>query len=317
MNKNEFLSFHISKIKCIKFDTNSNRLATCGDDGKIDIYSTSNLSKPLTTILRNGHFNKLNDLSWTKFQNKTYLSSCGEDENKIIIFIEKKENLFKNIYEYKKHNFPVTKCEFCPFHYGLILLCGDEKGTISLHQFKTDINNFVSHIFQTGHSSINSLSWGPALKPINFNYNNIIIDNDDNLERLNSYQFCSCGNEGSVKIWKSLNSDINEFVSEEIYNNNSNEINNEINENNKIYAVKWLNYDGYCDNVIVFGGENRKLMFYKENEKWEKCFEIEMEDCISSIEMSIKGGYLIVTLLNNNVVILEENLGFEWIIIKK
>ena len=70
--------------------------------------------------------------------------------------------------------------------------------------------------------------------------------------------------------------------------------------------------------MIVFGGENKKLMFYKENnKKWEKVFEIEREDCISNIEMSIKGGYLIVTLLNNNVVILEENLGFEWIIIKK
>jgi WD40 repeat protein len=310
MIKNEFLSFHISKIKCIKFDKNSNRIATCGDDGKIDIFSLSNLQKPLTTILKN--FNKLNDLSWSKFQNISYLSSCGEDENKIIIFKEKKENLFKIIYEYK-HNFPVIKCEFSPIYYGLILLCGDEKGEISLHQFKTDINNFVSNKFNSGHFNINSLSWGPALKPINFNINY----NNDVIESLNSYQFCSCGNDGSVKIWKSLNSDINEFVSEEIYNNNNNEINNEINENNKIYAVKWLNYDGYCDNVIVFGGENRKLMFYKENEKWEKCFEIEMEDCISSIEMSIKGGYLIVTLLNNNVVILEENLGFEWIIIKK
>ena len=310
MIKNEFLSFHISKIKCIKFDKNSNRIATCGDDGKIDIFSLSNLQKPLTTILKN--FNKLNDLSWSKFQNISYLSSCGEDENKIIIFKEKKENLFKIIYEYK-HDFPVIKCEFSPIYYGLILLCGDEKGEISLHQFKTDINNFVSNKFNSGHFNINSLSWGPALKPINFNINY----NNDVIESLNSYQFCSCGNDGSVKIWKSLNSDINEFVSEEIYNNNSNEINNEINENNKIYAVKWLNYDGYCDNVIVFGGENRKLMFYKENEKWEKCFEIEMEDCISSIEMSIKGGYLIVTLLNNNVVILEENLGFEWIIIKK
>ena len=310
MIKNEFLSFHISKIKCIKFDKNSNRIATCGDDGKIDIFSLSNLQKPLTTILKN--FNKLNDLSWSKFQNISYLSSCGEDENKIIIFKEKKENLFKIIYEYK-HNFPVIKCEFSPIYYGLILLCGDEKGEISLHQFKTDINNFVSNKFNSGHFNINSLSWGPALKPINFNINY----NNDVIESLNSYQFCSCGNDGSVKIWKSLNSDINEFVSEEIYNNNNNEINNEINENNKIYAVKWLNYDGYCDNVIVFGGENRKLMFYKENKKWEKCFEIEMEDCISSIEMSIKGGYLIVTLLNNNVVILEENLGFEWIIIKK
>ena len=310
MIKNEFLSFHISKIKCIKFDKNSNRIATCGDDGKIDIFSLSNLQKPLTTILKN--FNKLNDLSWSKFQNISYLSSCGEDENKIIIFKEKKENLFKIIYEYK-HDFPVIKCEFSPIYYGLILLCGDEKGEISLHQFKTDINNFISNKFNSGHFNINSLSWGPALKPINFNINY----NNDVIESLNSYQFCSCGNDGSVKIWKSLNSDINEFVSEEIYNNNSNEINNEINENNKIYAVKWLNYDGYCDNVIVFGGENRKLMFYKENEKWEKCFEIEMEDCISSIEMSIKGGYLIVTLLNNNVVILEENLGFEWIIIKK
>ena len=306
MIKNEFLSFHISKIKCIKFDKNSNRIATCGDDGKIDIFSLSNLQKPLTTILKN--FNKLNDLSWSKFQNISYLSSCGEDENKIIIFKEKKENLFKIIYEYK-HDFPVIKCEFSPIYYGLILLCGDEKGEISLHQFKTDINNFVSNKFNSGHFNINSLSWGPALKPINFNINY----NNDVIESLNSYQFCSCGNDGSVKIWKSLNSDINEFVSEEIYNNN----NNEINENNKIYAVKWLNYDGYCDNVIVFGGENKKLMFYKENEKWEKCFEIEMEDCISSIEMSIKGGYLIVTLLNNNVVILEENLGFEWIIIKK
>ena len=347
------LSFHISKIRCIKFDTNSNRIATCGDDGKIDIYSTSNLSKPLTTILRNGHFNKLNDLSWSKFQNKTYLSSCGEDQNKIIIFLEKKQNLFKNIYEYKQHNFPVTKCEFSPFHYGLILLCGDQKGKISLHQFKTDINNFVSHIFQTGHSSINSLSWGPALKPIHFNVNNIDIDNDDNLQRLNSYQFCSCGNEGSVKIWKSLNSDINNFVAEDIYNQNNNfnnnninnnnfnnnnfnnnnfndnnfnsqNLNNEINNNkNNIYSVKWLNYDGYCDDVIVFGGENKKLMFYKyeedeENEeKWKKVFEIKMNDCISSIEMSMKGGYLIVTLLNNEVVILEENLGFEWIIKNK
>ena len=124
MIKNEFLSFHISKIKCIKFDKNSNRIATCGDDGKIDIFSLSNLQKPLTTILKN--FNKLNDLSWSKFQNISYLSSCGEDENKIIIFKEKKENLFKIIYEYK-HDFPVIKCEFSPIYYGLILLCGDEK----------------------------------------------------------------------------------------------------------------------------------------------------------------------------------------------
>ena len=318
MNNNEFLSFHISNIKCIKFDPNSSRLATCGDDGKIDIYSSSNLTKPLTTILRNGNYNRLNDLSWSKHLNKTYLASCGEDKNKIIIFLEKKENLFKNIYEYSQHKFPVIKCEFCPFQYGLILLCGDAGGEISLHQYKTDLNKFINFKFNSGHSNINCLSWGPALKPIQFdNKNKIEIDYDyeynENFnfnfenEGFNYYQFCSCGDD-CVKIWKSKNSNIKNFEGNEIYKE----------KNNKIYAIKWLNYDGYYENIIVFGGENRMLMFYKfEEEKCEKIFEIKMENSISNIEMSFKGSYVIVTLLNKKVVVLEENLGNEWIIIKK
>jgi WD40 repeat protein len=313
MNNKEFLSFHISNIKCIKFDPYSSRLATCGDDGKIDIYSSSNLNKPLTTILRNGNYNRLNDLSWSKLKNKTYLASCGEDKNKIIIFIEKKENLFKNIYEYSQHKFPVIKCEFCPFQYGLILLCGDAGGEISLHQYKIQQKNFINFKFYTGHSNINCLSWGPALKPINFDNNKIEIDYDNENfdyienEGFNSYQFCSCGDD-SVKIWKSENSNINHFEGNDIYND----------KNNKIYSIKWLNYDGYYENIIVFGGENRMLMFYKfEEEKCEKIFEIKMENSISNIGMSFKGGYLIVTLLNKKVIVLEENLGYEWIIIKK
>ena len=58
------------------------------------------------------------------------------------IYKEKKDNIWEKDYIFIEHTNSVNSCEFSPYEYGLILLCGSSDGKISIHENK---NNKWSH----------------------------------------------------------------------------------------------------------------------------------------------------------------------------
>lgn len=309
MIKNEFPSNHLGNITSIKYNNNSNRIAISGNDGKISIYSYDKNQKqinriPDTIILKDSHYNSINDISWSHPKFGNYIASCGND-NSIIIWKETSKNNFEKIISFSKHNDKITSIEFAPFEYGLILLCSSLDSLISIYMFKKEKNNWINYIFNTEYKSVNFISWGPSNLP---NYFDDDSDEDNlNNEILSPMKFVSCGDD-MAHLWISNNNLINDFHPELIYRANC-----------EIKFVSWMKYIIYSYNTIAVGCEDGKIAILKEiDNRWLNTFNIENRGTLFSLSWSKCGTYLSINL-NGKSKYYQENLDnkFEEIEIKK
>ena len=286
MLKNEFPSEHLGNITSIKYNNNSNRLAISGNDGKITIFSyDENLKQlnkiPDTIILKNSHYNSINDIAWSHPKFGNYLASCGNDNN-IIIWKEKSKNDFEKIISFSNHKDKITSIEFAPYDYGLILLCSSLDGTISIYIFKKETNNWIDSIIKTEHNNVNFISWGPSNFPINLE-NAFDDDYDNNNENLYQMKFVSCG-DNTVFVWKSENNLINDFEYDLIYRSDF-----------EVKFVSWMKFVIYSYNIIAVGCENGDVVILKEyDNKWLNTFIIQTNGIIYSLNWSKFGNYLCV-----------------------
>ena len=286
MLKNEFPSDHLGNITSIKFNNNSNRLAISGNDGKITIFSYDENQKqinknPDTIILKNSHYNSINDIAWSHPKFGNYLASCGNDNN-IIIWKEKSKNDFEKIISFSNHKDKITSIEFAPYDYGLILLCSSLDGTISIYIFKKETNNWIDSIIKTEHNNVNFISWGPSNFPINLE-NAFDDDYDNNNENLYQMKFVSCG-DNTVFVWKSENNLINDFEYDLIYRSDF-----------EVKFVSWMKFVIYSYNIIAVGCENGDVVILKEyDNKWLNTFIIQTNGIIYSLNWSKFGNYLCV-----------------------
>ena len=284
--KNEFPSEHLGNITSIKYNNNSNRLAISGNDGKITIFSYDENQKqinknPDTIILKNSHYNSINDIAWSHPKFGNYLASCGNDNN-IIIWKEKSKNDFEKIISFSNHKDKITSIEFAPYDYGLILLCSSLDGTISIYIFKKETNNWIDSIIKTEHNNVNFISWGPSNFPINLE-NAFDDDYDNNNENLYQMKFVSCG-DNTVFVWKSENNLINDFEYDLIYRSDF-----------EVKFVSWMKFVIYSYNIIAVGCENGDVVILKEyDNKWLNTFIIQTNGIIYSLNWSKFGNYLCV-----------------------
>ena len=191
--KVEIPTNHNGSINSAIFNFNGMKFATCGNDGIINIYSSEKIFtsgqniQPEIKLIKNGHSKPILNLSFSHPINGTYLASSGQDK-KLIIWKEKSQNNYENIYEYK-HESSVTCCKFAPYKYGLIIICGTEKGDITIHELQKNYQKWNVHILKNIHKNgINSIDWAPDSQPINIFYdeeenskeeNKEIIDDND------------------------------------------------------------------------------------------------------------------------------------------
>ena len=310
MLKNEFPSEHLGNITSIKYNNNSNRLAISGNDGKITIFSYDENQKqinknPDTIILKNSHYNSINDIAWSHPKFGNYLASCGNDNN-IIIWKEKSKNDFEKIISFSNHKDKITSIEFAPYDYGLILLCSSLDGTISIYIFKKETNNWIDSIIKTEHNNVNFISWGPSNFPINLE-NAFDDDYDNNNENLYQMKFVSCG-DNTVFVWKSENNLINDFEYDLIYRSDF-----------EVKFVSWMKFVIYSYNIIAVGCEDGKVAVLKEiDNRWLNTFNIENVGTILSLSWSKYGNYLSININGKNKYY-QENLDnkFEEIEMKK
>ena len=293
-------------INCVKFNYSGSLLATCGNDGKINIFSFNNNNNynqnPIQTI--QNHSDSIWDLSFSfPFKNfGEFLASCGFD-NKLNIYKNNNNNNFEIIYTYS-HKSSINSCEFCPKEYGIvILLCCSSDNSVSLHEFinKNNANNFVNKCYFTDYvNGINGISWGPSIIPILFdedeNNNNEEDNNnkeeDNNNNVLNPMRFVSAGNNGIIKLFSNDNQNANNienFIDENIYTGTS-----------AINKINWLKYVGYSFETIAFGTEEGFLMVLKLKENsWEISDNINVNGIILNINWNNCGSYLSVGTNDN------------------
>ena len=324
-----FPSYHNGQINSIKLNYTEDKIATCGNDCKINIFSiekikTSNDKQPISELINNGHEQSIWDLSFSHPSLGNYLASCGYD-NKLIIWKENKSNpnIYENIYT-KIHSSSVNCCKFAPKEYGLIILCGLSDGSVTLHQFNKNSNSWIFQIFEKIHKKgINAVDWAPPLPPIDFDD---IDDDDDNINnnennndinnykrdnnKLNPMRFVTCGNDNKIHIWVGQGDNINSFT-EEFFEK-------EINYETAPKSVCFLNYVGYAFLTFAAGFEDGKCIIFRydsDNKLWNIKDEIYVGSPIIKVSWSECGTFLGISCKNDNepIVFFKENLDEKWI----
>ena len=191
-----FPSFHNGVVNSIKLNQTCDKIATCGNDYKINIFSLDKIKKNNdkcleSELVNNGHEQSIWDLSFSHPSLGNYLASCGYD-NKLIIWKENESNpnIYENIYTYI-HQASVNCCKFAPHEYGLIILCGVSDGSVSLHEYKKNSNSWSLQTIEKVHNNgINSKEWAPSIPPINSD--DIEDDNNYDFNELNPMRFITC-----------------------------------------------------------------------------------------------------------------------------
>ena len=318
-----FQTNHSGTINNIQFNYNGMKLSTCGNDGKINIflpekiYSSKKNIYPDIELIKNGHNQPINDLSFSHPYFGTYLASCGNDK-KLIIWKEKSLNNYENIFEYK-HKSPVQCCKFAPYNNGLIIICGTKDGSISIHEFLKNLQKWNSYILENIHlNGINSIDWAPNTPPINLEEE----ENEENKEEENNelnfdedlpMKFISCGNDCKINIFESKDNTIDSFVKEK-----SIDLEGAIPKD-----VAFLNYIGYTDLTFACGLSDGRCLIYKNYDgDWKKTFTINIGSSIIKICWSICGTYLGISSQkenengNNHIRFFRENMDQTWVELK-
>ena len=319
--KVEIPTNHNGTINTANFNFNGIKFATGGNDGVINIYSSEKIFtkgqniEPEVKLIKNGHSKPVLSLSFSHPIYGTFLASCGQDK-KLIIWKEKYPNDYENIYEYKHEN-SVTCCKFAPYNYGLIVICGTEKGDISIHELQKNYQKWNVQILKNIHKDgINSIDWAPASQPINIFFddeenskeeNKDILDDNDNEDILQPMKFITCGNDNKVNIFMSKRNTINSFIKI-----------NEFDTEDIPKDVAFLNFLGYTQLTFACGLNNGKCLIYKcINNECKKAYEINVGGNISKLNWSLCGTYLGISSKKNekdNVIkFYRENLDETWV----
>ena len=319
--KVEIPTNHNGSINTAIFNFNGIKFATCGNDGIINLFSSEKIFtqgqniEPEVKLIKNGHSKPVLSLSFSHPIYGTFLASCGQDK-KLIIWKEKYPNDYENIYEYKHEN-SVTCCKFAPYNYGLIVICGTEKGDISIHELQKNYQKWNVQILKNIHKDgINSIDWAPASQPINIFFddeenskeeNKDILDDNDNEDILQPMKFITCGNDNKVNIFMSKRNTINSFIKI-----------NEFDTEDIPKDVAFLNFVGYTQLTFACGLSSGKCLIYKcLNNEWKKTFEINVGGNISKLNWSLCGSYLGISSKKNekdNVIkFYRENLDETWV----
>ena len=314
-NKITFQSYHNGPINSIKLNETGDKIATCGNDYKINIFSIDKIKnsmdkQPISELINNGHEQSIWDISFSHPLLGNYIASCGYD-NKLIIWKENKSspNIYENIYT-KIHSSSVNCCKFAPKEYGLIILCGLSDGSISLHQFNKNSNSWIFHTFEKIHKNgINDVDWSPSLPPINFE------DIDDNIEisnynELNPMRFITCGNDNKICIYIAQGDNINSFV-EEFFEK-------EYEFESAPKSLCFLNYVGYAYLTFAAGFEDGKCIIFRydnDNKLWIIKDKIYLEYPIIKVNWTEYGTYLGISCRNINepISFFKENIDEKWI----
>ena len=320
-NKITFPSFHNGSVNSIKLNHQGDKIATCGDDSKINIFSLEKIKssmdkQPISELINNGHEQSIWDLSFSHPSLGNFIASCGYD-NKLIIWKENKSspNIYENIYT-KIHSSSVNCCKFAPKEYGLIILCGLSDGSISLHQFNKNSNSWIFYSMEKIHKNgINSVDWAPSIPAITFEDVDDDEENNSNIEnnlfnKLNPMRFVTCGNDNKIHIYVGQGDNINSFV-EEFFEK-------ELNYESAPKSVSFLNYVGYAYLTFAAGFEDGKCIIFRfdnDNKLWSVQNEILVESPIIKVNWSECGTYLGISCRNDNepIIFFKQNLDEKWI----
>jgi protein transport protein SEC13 len=315
-----FQTNHSGVVNKAEFNYNGMKFATCGNDGKINIFSTKNIlsSKnnilPETELIKNGHNQPILDLSFSHPCYGTYLASCGIDK-KLIIWKEKSPNNFENIYEYK-HKSSVKCCKFAPYQDRLIVLCGTNNGSISIHQLDKNSQKWNNVLLENVHlNGVNSVDWAPISPPINFGEEEEEEkneDNDMNFDEMLPMTFISCGNDKKINIFYSKENTIDSFIKED-YEDLEGVPND----------IAYLNFVGYVDLTFACGLENGECLIYKKlGKKYTKTFTISLDSSVIKVCWSNCGTYLGISCKkenekdNGSIRFFRENMDNTWVEVK-
>jgi protein transport protein SEC13 len=151
---------------------------------------------------------------------------------------------WEKLYEYSEHTNSVNCLSFCPYEYGLILICGSADGSISIHEYKSKYYTYIDdnwNAFRLANAhalGVNCLTWASYNDETNINSNN-----------LSQLKFISGGNDNTIRIWiakeNNFGFDIASFTSDVSF----------IGHDNSVKDIAWKFNNEQNNEIIISSGE--------------------------------------------------------------
>jgi len=307
-------------IHCFKYNYDHNYFGTGESSGKIMIFE-KNKNEFKNIFEKKIHENSIFDIAWSHLNPKfgSYLASVSYDKKvKIFDFLDIKSNQKDEplipCYEYIHENC-VNCCEFSPYEYGLILICGSSDGTVSIHELfinKERKKEWKSQRIKTNITGVNCLSFGPSFYPISFfNINNKCNINDN--IKYSPMRFSTGGCDNSIYICTCENSKIKNEDKKDIFKYTFN-ITELKGHQGWIRGIDWLKYAGSKYDTIASCSEDETVKIWKnKNNNWKK-YELDKTFCspVWKVEFSPFGRYLVVLTGNDVLYFFKENNEGKW-----
>jgi protein transport protein SEC13 len=296
---NEIPSGHNGNIKILAQQPTTNTFASGGEDGYINIYTltaSGNQSQitPITQLTY--HTNTITSLAFSHPKNGEFFASASLN-NDLIIY-QKVSQSFEVLYTYNNESSYFTTMSFAPSEYGLILICGSENGTLSVHEYNSTLKQWNSYEIQNAHGDkcITAISFGSALPEMDFQSGKVYDGVGSEM------RFVSSGKDGVVRFWVKKDGVVQGL-----------ERNIDVKES--VVDVDWMNVVAYANNTIVVLDEKGEVRLYKEdkdaNGLWECFAEFNCGESNAKVSFS-EDGQCVVICGDKGIKVFKENEDLEW-----
>ena len=187
---------------------------------------------------------------------------------------------------------------FAPCEYGLILICGSENGTLSIHEYNSTLKQWNSYEIPNAHSDkcITAISFGCVLPEMDFQSGKVYDGVGSEM------RFVTGGKDGVVRFWVRKDGVIQGL-----------EWNIDVKES--VVDVDWMNVVSYANNTIVVLDEKGEVKLFKEDKEgnglWECFAEFNCGECNAKVSFS-EGGECVVVCGDKGIKVFKENEDLEW-----
>ena len=218
----------------------------------------------MTRCIVFSHLGPINQLAWSHPSSGDLLASVGQD-GMLRVWKEVQQNHWQCVYRHQAQS-ALRAVQFAPAEYGIMLTTGGLDGKVTVVSYLPAKQAWTDPFELQAHdSSINGISWAPAVKPCLLKAERVDLASEvEQAPEVAVQRFTTCGNDGRVKVWAQ---DVNSGELECVANLGvGEEQQGKTAHDDQVSDVAWRSYSGSLADMIVSVGADQRVRIWKSDQ---------------------------------------------------